>query len=67
MRTRSDIRNPFVSTLRGITFVAALLAALFPMGVSAVEYPAGDVAPHGNFDGQLNAAHVFLLHRFIFR
>lgn len=66
MNIQQSARNPLERILRGFAFIAVLFAVLFSVESSSVEYPAGDVAPHGSPDGQLKAADVFLLERFIF-
>ncbi len=46
-------------------FLLPGLLMLFPLAVSPAQHLAGDVAPLGNPDGQLNIADVLILERFI--
>ena len=47
------------------TFLLTGLLMLFPLIVSSSQYLAGDVAPLGNPDGQVNVADLLILERFI--
>jgi len=53
----------FNRAIQAVLLSVSLL--LFPFDSSSTDYPAGDIAPLGNPDGELNAADLLVLERFI--
>jgi hypothetical protein len=48
-------------TSQGLMATLVLLLVLIPFPLSSTQFPAGDVAPYGNPDGQLNSGDTVVL------